>query len=380
MPDFFWTEPSIPIVLVCLLAYVLFAVGFYRPYAMTPGNIKAKRGVSVPMWLFALFLVIFVCIDSDWFHYQNTVWDYDFTPNARNYGEPIYGFIIYLVSKNYLGFRLAVWGGALVVATATFKRLGLNPNYCLYLLICAFLLKFNYARASLAMALYFFGFSFLAKPWKRHPERSFLLFAFFLYLSYVFHTSCLILVALTIVILLPINKYTVTLLLLVLPFAGYYINNNIDMFFGQDFLVSDEYMQSKMQGYYAKQAEGANLYGQIANVIQYGAFYVAAFICIKKYFKHSKQMPVWVKRLVKLTISILLVSAIFIFVDMSSNVLFYRILFMTFIPLVILSVYLMERGLLTARAYKFILFWGIASNLYRLLYVLYIVDQGRYTI
>ena len=166
MIDFSWTGCTRGLSVFFVFLYTLFVVLYYRKN-VTNFSFQKNRGDFL-MILFAVVLIIIVAASdqSDWFAYQRIVKDYDFTPGAYHHMEPIYGFIIRIVNRNYLLFRIIVWGGAFLLVGLTFKRFEINQNVSIFLLVTAFLLTFNYARATLAMACYYYGLSFLIKPIK----------------------------------------------------------------------------------------------------------------------------------------------------------------------------------------------------------------------
>ena len=152
MIDFSWTQATLPTVTLSLFLYVCFVLCFFR---YTRSRVTLNNSISLGLWLYAFVLVVYVCVDNDWYHYQQIISDYDFSSRARNHGEKVYGVIARLVDRNYLLFRIIVWGGALLITTLTFKRFKINLNNAVYFIIAAFLLKFSYARATLAMHVIF---------------------------------------------------------------------------------------------------------------------------------------------------------------------------------------------------------------------------------
>lgn len=160
-----WTELSKDTSLVFLLLFILFIALYYKKNIV----LNPQKNIRVGQLVLSILLIVIVSASSgsDWFSYQQMVWNYDFSNGATNYGEPVYGYIARFTERNYLLFRLIVWGGAFLCALQAFKRMRINVNMAAFMLIAAFLLRFNYARASLGMAIYFLGLSFLISPYRK---------------------------------------------------------------------------------------------------------------------------------------------------------------------------------------------------------------------
>lgn len=368
MIDLYWTSPTIGLALFFLLAYLFYVLIYYKKNVTHPQRQQYHNNWG--LFLFSLLLIIVVSEspNADWYSYQKMIWEYDLSEGAINYGEPIYRYIVQFVNRNYLLFRLVVWGGAFLLARITFRRFGLNVNIASFVLVSVFLIKFNYARASLGMACYFFGLSFLLKPSKKGKFIDLLIIILSFIGAYEFHHSMLVLLAFTLLIYLPLDKPVVLLgLLLALPVMASIISHNFDFvnFF------NDEYLSNKVQGVVAFTAESANIYGIISAIISYGAFVVPLLVTLIIMFKHQKELEISIVRLFRLTVCVDLFALSFLFMGLDSNLLFYRHLFMTFIPLTVLSVYFYEKQLMSRKWFSFIVLWGIMSQSYTLIFQIY---------
>lgn len=375
MIDFSWTQATLPTVTLSLFLYVCFVLCFFR---YTRSRVTLNNSISLGLWLYAFVLVVYVCVDNDWYHYQQIISDYDFSARARNHGEKVYGVIARLVDRNYLLFRIIVWGGALLITTLTFKRFKINLNNAVYFIIAAFLLKFSYARATLAMACYFFGFSYLVIPIKKRRILSYLVAILMMWLSTEFHSSCSVLVVLTLGVFLPLNKYVIIGLVIFLPILGLYFKDFLDVVMTSEALSSNEYLYGKMTGYTNQVAQKANLLGIIYNIIQYSVFFAPLIFIVHIIGSGKNRIPVYHLMLYRVTVCIILLSSMFLFVDLETQVFFYRILYMSFIPLVILTIFLYEEGFLRKKYFLMLLFLGIISNLHRILLVLFKIINGTY--
>ena len=376
MIDFYWTQASLLTTFLCLLLYSFFIIHYYKTCTIDLFNSSIPKNNS---WLFiwSAILVIYLCIDNDWYHYQQMVWNYDFSVGAINYGEKIYGLIARIVNKNYILFRIIVWGGALLLSKQTFERYEVNVNAAIYFLISVFVLKFGYARSTLGMACYFYGLSFWTSPLKGKKLLSITIGCLFFWLSTLFHSSCSVLVALTISIFLPINKFTVVGSFILLPILGIYLKSFFDLI-SLSGSLSDEYLINRMNSYSDRIDNQANLFGIISNIIMYGTFFIPLIGIVVIVLKDTMRLTCSQLKLFKVTFSLTILSITFLFTGLSTNVYFYRLLFMTFIPISIFVVALYKKGYLTKKYFKLILYWGIVSNLYRILLMIYKISNNTY--
>ena len=367
MFDFTWSEHTLVNVLYCIITYGLFIVVFYKRYVTNA--LYQRTNPNRWMLFFALLLIITACFDTDWFHYREMVYDYDLTIGADNYGEPVYRFIIELVGKNYLLFRLVVWGLAFGLTCFAFRRFEVNINWAVFFLVAVFIIKFNYARSTLGMACFYVGLSYLIKPTKRHYVLSLICVALFFWGAYEFHHSMLILVLLApLVVFLPMDKPLILIIvLLALPFIASILNDSIILVDQLD----NEYLSEKLQRNLERESVRANILGTIRSIINYGVFvfplFVDSFVLLKNHEVVSSSMI----RLYRFTLSVAILAFSFFFMGLESRLFIYRILFMSFIPLTILTVYLYEKHLMSRKSYKVIIWWGILAVSVTLLVLLY---------
>lgn len=364
MIDLLWTDLTFELSLLFNISYVLFFLLFYKKCVI---NQTGNSRLSFFLLFYALLLVILVSAgsNSDWYSYQDMVWNYDLHVGASNYGEPFYGYLINAVNQNYLLFRLCVWGGAFVLSCFTFKRFGVNVNSATFFLISVYLIRFNYARASLAFSSYFLGLSFLLRPIKGQRILSFVLTVLFFWGAYEFHYSLLPVILLSVMAFLPLDKpFVVIILLLSLPLLASIINNNLDFF-------DSDYIASKLETYEERDDGRANFLGIIAKILMYGAFVIPILISSRVMTKHNRLIDLPIKRLFRVMIGIFIFALTFLFMGYKTEVFFYRYLFMTMIPLAVICVYLYRGKMMSKTMFTVILGWGIMSTVQPLLTGLY---------
>ena len=358
MIDLNWTELSFGLALFFTIAYFLYVVSFYRKCVLHPDWQQTKGNWG--LFLFSLFLIIVASNGntSDWFSYQQIVWNYDFGPQGVNHGEPVYAYIVKFVNKNYLLFRIIVWGGAFLLACITFKRFEVNVNVAAFVLVAAFLLKFNYARASLAMASYFLGLSFLLKPIKNLKVLSIALTALFFWGAYEFHHSLLPVLYITIMAYVPLNRFSLLVIIVLLPFVVSYLSNSIDV----ASILEDESIASKFESY-TERADGfTNFLGYISKIIGYGSFVIPITIITLSINKQQKKIELPMLRFYRVTIAVFLFAVSFLFMGLQSEFFIYRYLFVTFIPISVLSTYLYENEILSRSKFTIMVLSGICAQ------------------
>ena len=98
------------------------------------------------------------------------------------------------------------------------------------------------------------------------------------------------------------------------------------------------------------------------SVLQYATYYVPLVVIIKCIYKKTfnKQVAPELFLLFKVTFAIIFVATIFFFLDISNKVLFYRILFMSLIPLSIIIAELYRKRIISRRAFNSLIILGLA--------------------
>ena len=369
MIDLTWTKTTVDLIVFFILIYIFFVVLYYKKYAYRPLWTITKIDPGLTFYAFILILIVASSDDSDWFSYQEDVWEYDFNSLYQHF-EPIYGVIIGLVNKNYLLFRIVVWGGAFLLTCNAYKRFEVNRNVGIFFIITAFLLTFNYARATLGMSCYCVGLSFLLKPAQGKKLFSYILALFFFFCAYSFHHSLLILVGMTFAIFLPLDRPIIIVLALsLIPTAAAILYGYFEL---AEFL-SDEDVAEKLRLYGELEKASWNIYGTIRYTIQYGAFYFPIIVNTITVIKNKTYLDASFLKVNNVVLATVLTSFAFLFMGFNNLIFVYRILFMTMIPTSILTVYLYQTNVLKRGMYTAILIWGVAGNLFPLLYGIYIL-------
>ena len=328
-------------------------------------NITFFDRPAKPQYLLSfLFLIhlIFAFDGGDFFHYYEFFVEKDFERM-----EVVYGLIARLVGYNYLWFRVIVWGGALAIFQLTVKRFRLDVSKTTFLLYIMFIGVFDYARATLAMAVYFYGLSYICIPIRHDKFLSYILAAVLIALSIVLHRSMAFTAAMTVMVFLPLNPYVLFLMLVLFSFSAPILNNIFFDYILSGEFIPDEELTGKIIGYANLSYDDRfSIFEWIRRTVSYLTFflpiiYLAFKIFRKKYhgFLHSSML-----RLYKVTVGILLLAVSTLMINVETFVIFYRYLFMAMIPVTILVSYGRKSGMISNRIFKILLFICLTHELF----------------
>ena len=367
MIDFGYTSPSFGVSLYCTILFIIIISVGYK-------HCIYQKKLNRQSTLFSFLVLVFVVTCSvvgDFYHYQQLVWNYDFTPGARNHGEPIYRYIIGLTNRNYLLFRILIWGGGLFAFSKIVRRIGFNHSNVLFVLVALYILIYSYARASLAMVLYFWGITIFIVN-KKNVLFEKLLGLILISLSYCFHNSIILAIAFTPIIYLRFTKRYLIFLIIAFPLLFFLSKGYIqEMMFDESTLSNDD-LQEKIELYSNREVAKANWMGMIYEISGYLSFFIPFLVCLYSlYFKNKIIAPGIIQAYFKLSLAMIFFAIMFLFLDIQGKVFFYRILYMTFIPISIMLYYVYSAGLIKKKTFSYIIVWGITVQLYRLFYFTY---------
>lgn len=321
--------------------------------------------------IFIFFLFPF--FGGDYFHYME-IFD-KLKDGYTGHMETIYLYIAQFTGY-YTVWRIIVWGSCLFLILNTFQRLDVKYDYCLFFCITLYMLWLSYARVSLAMALVFWGLSYLVKPIHHHRLFSFFLGIVAIGCSYFFHKSALFGIGMASCSLLTIkmNKSQMIILILLIPLflgiAENFLNAFMDLKTDAESLQSISSGQSYMSGEYRGQGIGK----LISITLIRAPFYFVLCIYGMTIFQNKYQnFPINIKIFSSISAIIITGASIFAFnfANVNTSVLYYRFLFFSMIPCTIFLAYCFEHHLY-GKLIKTILYIGISGNIYTLLYSTYL--------
>ena len=293
------------------------------------GNKSRKDNGYVFTWLFLLFLCLYGLYSGDWLHYQEKFNFYEMYDSSGM--EPIYDTIIFYTKTKYILFRLVVWGIALLLLRALFRRLSINCFRMLGFFVVWGVLFFAYARVSLGLSLLFYGYSFWVKPIRKMHFIGYLWGAVCIVFSVFCHKSIVVLVLLLPFTFTSIYKrrflfYCCCCIVLIFVFDKF-ILPYLDVYL----------MQLDGVGYFSAEAYIRPLGKQIVDFsVRSPLFILMVYLVYKLVWKEKQKELSWeVQRYFVFILLIFFTSLALLFSDIKSQVLFYRGLYMVFIPFAI---------------------------------------------
>lgn len=338
------------------LLYWLFIVAVTYKY-------KDSIGTKPLVWLLFYGFCMYAYWCTDYFTYK-----YWFSINYfdSDHKEPVYEYVQRYSFNSYILFRTLIWGTALCLYYKTIKRYNVNVNFVLFFFSVFFLLTFSYARATLAMACYFYGLSVLINRSNNTRFTRFTVGIFFIIISYFFHRSMLPLIAVTPLCFVRFNKKMIYLSILLFPLAAYLTNRLLGAL-----LVGSVDLGESVSGFtdaatnYAGYSNKAkNWKYMLTSLLDQSKFFVAYIYVLFTYMKYRKEKSIDQGILRLLTITTIIIYIAFIFLTTNSNgateVIGYRYLFMSGIPLTILFGYIYNENFYHSRSlYSVIIFTGL---------------------
>jgi len=307
-------------------------------------NNKGELLKSIMMIGFMIVFSLFYCINSDYFNYRMVV------------GNPIKYFtegtievttfaIATFVDGNYELFRLIIWGSAILFYFLTSKILKLNSFFALLLWFVFFNGIIFYARATLAMAIFFLGAAIMIR--RKKNIFTLIIGAAIMISSLFFHREMMVAVGLSPIMFIKISKKNykillITVLVVAIP-ATFFIINNPSLL--TDLTNNDTYAD-RFNSYQDEMAAGTwggqNILGYIALFLRYIIYYWM-IIVISRVFLRNKETDdetfEMMRKIFQLASAVIVVASVFLLV-FGYGVFFYRIIYISAIPMSLLISYL----------------------------------------
>lgn len=339
------------------LYMVVFVYAVWKTILSAP---KDKRYVEVSK-LFILFFAgyaVFYCVNPDYFRYREWIYGSDFEFWDKEL------FYVYLVlfcrllpfDYPFEVFRLIVWGGAVLMAYYTFRKYRemLMPGLTLLLLFVFYSNTFCYARASLGMAVFFFGVSILLLT-KRYLIK--ILGIGVALSSVLFHHEMLIGVAILPCLLIPFERkegtfLSVFLLILAIIVISY-VNSHLGIF---DAMFDNDDLSSKIEDF--NDAEQGKF--RLSTLVKYLNFFYPLYVITKCFWK--TKVPKSIAGMYRIAYTITLISVAFMVVFGLRSVFGYRVMYISMIPLSLLVGYCYCNGYFKDRQFILMMMLALLSN------------------
>ena len=352
---------------------LLFAIIFFSFRRSCLYSYNTERSKTTKFW-FSAIMVLFVVTaftDGDFAHYQVMVKSYS-GPDSTGL-ESVYEHVIDFTNSNYFIFRVIFFGGMMLVIPRIFKNFGLDEYSSFFFLFCVYIGTLAYSRASIGMTFYFLGVSVLFSD-KKNTLRIITGIAL-LVCSYFFHRSCIVLIPLTILALIPINKKTIPLILGVIVLTFFSLKSYTSSLILDIMNSENEDLAHKAQLYASGSSDGfsGNAISWIMHLWDWGVYYVLfifdAYYILKK--ENKQNISKAIQRLFNISFGILLFALMMRAFDITSFAVYYRYLFMLMFPTAIMTTYLYQKGFMPLKSFKFLFWFGCIPTIENIVYHIY---------
>lgn len=351
------TMPSWMPLLFWLLYVVVFVYAFKKTMLSWYQNQRSKD----VNWLFAIYFTLFAvfyCINDDYFQYRNWIYVRDFSVWGK---EKFYIFVVLFCQSlhfdyPYEVFRFIVWGGAIFIVYYIFRKYRglLMPGLALLFLFVFHAGTFCYARASLAMAVYFLGIAIYFGH-KRLSTR--ILGIIVAISSYFFHHEMIIGIAVLPCLFFPFERkgmsYLSAFWLIIVIVVLSFFSSNAQFL---DSIFDNDELSSKIENFNEK-GQGAF---RLSTLVNYLKFFYPFYLVTKYFWKNN--IPRSVAGMYRITYGILMASVAFMVVSGVRTVYTYRVLYISMIPMTLLIGYGYNNGHFKKTQFLIMLILALLSN------------------
>lgn len=314
-------------------------------------------------WILPLVFCIWAFWDTDYYSFK-----YIFQHPSPSFRDPLYYYLTFISFDSYSIYRLIIWGGALLLYYKTCSRLELNKNIAAYIFTVFFLLTFSFARASLGMALYFYGLSYLLKPDDYNKNVGYIWGTIFILLSYLGHRSLLPIIAITPFIFIPLTKQRIILILCIIPLIAWASKTFMLYFIYDGSALNGQFSEfsNAVRSYSTIQDFELNWKFKLITIIRNASHYlICIYLLWTIWFNKRTQYdpPTYIMRLITISLFISCIAAALSLADVGiASVTSKRYLYMTGIPLCLALTYLTQEDICDWRNLNLLLvasfIWG----------------------
>ena len=324
---------------------------------------------------FVIFLIITFCTytywSGDYFHYYD-IYVFFQKNHIVFHLEDIYEDIL-LFSSTYETFRLCIWGSGILIILFSAKLLHVKQSQILYLFIIFYLLKYSYARAAFAITILSFGYILLLKYLTNKRNIILLLLSvFILIFSTQFHDSIVMALAVVPLSFIPLNKHRIILLMVFYPLLVYIVNTFFFPFILNNIVDEEDVYVSAIENTTTILAHGKNVGTLVVNTLTVLPIYLSMAYLIHKVYFLKIEISKTTHYLLNFSFLLIYTSALFAFLPNNQDIYYFRILFMSYVPLIfVLSRYISSIGV--SKYLNYIFYLAAFNQLYTLIYKLYSV-------
>ena len=368
--------------LYCFLLYCFLLLVSLRGNVVGINEQESYRGRTVLLSCGLLLFALTSFVGADFFHYYENMVEYKNQAFGDQEGglEAFYQYLIYYTNGNYFLFRLTIWGGSLALIIAAARKFGASIYRTLFVILAGFIVTYSYARATLAMSVFFMGVVIICGAVSNKLKvLPIVIGSAIVVCSTFFHRSMLPMMAVALLwLLLPwkkkVSKYSLWLFPVVVLVFSIVLKVAFEEILTIANAVEDEDgILGKAEYYSEQEAAETNANGYIRLMFQNLTFYLPMLL-ISNAMRSDRVLQIVDKKaiwLYQMTYLILAFATSFLFLDIDSTTMLYRYLYMTFIPLSMLVAHMTDIGALSRKQYSTIIGIFLISNLFLLLWLVY---------
>lgn len=262
--------------LICFLIYLIMVIRGRKVFSGIIGY--SKKYLFVGFWM-ALYAVLgFLAADS--YHYYR-VYKIMASDGVRAGVENFYFWLVNVLPKSFLLWRMAIWGTASIFMIWSAKLLNLNSNVFWLMVPLLFLNQLHVTRGCLGIALMVFSSIVFIQAQEKGNYLVCLIAILGIYASSFLHKSMIIfIVLLLIAYVIPMNKKTFVSLLILFPVLYFLaLKVFVNFSFLENLNEEQAYLITKYQSSTKKEA---NIFGILSNVFEKGSLILLLLIMTKK--------------------------------------------------------------------------------------------------
>ncbi len=304
-------------------------------------------------WASILLFCLYAFWDPDYFTFK-----YIMLASEATFRDPLYYYLTFASFGSYTFYRLIIWGASLLMIWKICQMFNINTSLYSYIFAVFFLLTFSFARASLGMALYFYGLSILLKKGKFNICGILLILS-----SYFGHRSMLPLIVLTPLVFIKFSRKK--LLLLVCLFPIIVATTSLIIHKISDTNSTGEHIDgfsSAVKSYSSIQDFELNWKFKLITIVRNASHYVLCLYVIwqmwfKQIASYKKPIPDYINRF---AVASIIICCIALALSLSNigiaSVTSKRYLYMSGIPLCICMTYLTQEKMCSWKRLRTLLF------------------------
>lgn len=321
------------LVLLNLFLWIILVL-VYRSEYFKRTNIKGSYGL---IGVIAIVYGTFAFSSEDTYNYE-FIYDKMLLYKVRVHIEEFYYWLVQVLPQNYYIWRLAIWGTSALIYIKVCKVNKLDSRIVGFIFPLILLQQFSITRGCLGIALFLLGISIFFKQ-DRQNKALYLWAVCAIVASSFLHKSLPLFIAIATLALIPLNKKTFILLLILFPILREVVIPFVFDFIGSGFF--DKETASFATSYLEDEKSEMNLNGLLRSFFEYIPRFLIFYALIKYFVFKKVYLPRNIRFFFKYSFVLFYIALLFFGQETSSFVTSRTIHMMCFTLLVPIVYYLM---------------------------------------